>query len=147
MLNWLLKGQCVCRFFFQTNEAHTVWPISHLKTHQLMKWLLSGVLLRGWNLQIHGTLWHLDWHPWCNGCFKQTRKIQLWYLPFYDVMWFPLSSLWQAFGLDPMADFYVSKSAVVFGGFYLFFFMEKVLKVLLKQKHGVSSYSVWHSVT
>lgn len=35
-----------------------------------------------------------------------------------------------------MVDFYVSKSAVVFGGFYLFFFTEKVLKVLLKQKQG-----------
>ncbi|XP_024113794.1 metal cation symporter ZIP14 isoform X1 [Oryzias melastigma] len=40
----------------------------------------------------------------------------------------------EAFGFDPLVDFYVSKSAVVFGGFYLFFFTEKVLKVLLKQK-------------
>lgn len=39
-----------------------------------------------------------------------------------------------------MVDFYVSKSTVVFGGFYLFFFTEKVLKVLLKQKNGVSVY-------
>ncbi|XP_041855172.1 metal cation symporter ZIP14 isoform X1 [Melanotaenia boesemani] len=49
----------------------------------------------------------------------------------------------EAFGFDPMVDFYVSKSAVVFGGFYLFFFTEKVLKVLLKQKnesHGHSHY-------
>uniref|UniRef100_H2N028 Metal cation symporter ZIP14 n=1 Tax=Oryzias latipes TaxID=8090 RepID=H2N028_ORYLA len=42
----------------------------------------------------------------------------------------------EAFGFDPLVDFYVSKSAVVFGGFYLFFFTEKVLKVLLKQKRG-----------
>ncbi|PWA17085.1 hypothetical protein CCH79_00013231 [Gambusia affinis] len=50
----------------------------------------------------------------------------------------------RAFGFDPLVDFYVSKSAVVFGGFYLFFFTEKVLKVLLKQKqasHGHSHYS------
>ncbi|XP_034027038.1 zinc transporter ZIP14-like isoform X1 [Thalassophryne amazonica] len=50
----------------------------------------------------------------------------------------------EAFGFDPMVDFYVSKSAVVFGGFYLFFFTEKVLRVLLKQKrgsHGHSHYS------
>lgn len=40
----------------------------------------------------------------------------------------------EAFGFDPMVDFYVSKSAVVFAGFYLFFFTEKVLKVLLKPK-------------
>lgn len=39
-----------------------------------------------------------------------------------------------------MVDFYVSKSAVVFGGFYLFFFTEKVLRVLLKQKQEVSTY-------
>lgn len=68
-------------------------------------------------------------------------------LMFNDFMWIHLSSLWQAFGFDPKVDFYVSKSAVVFGGFYLFFFTEKVLKVLLKQKNGVSFYQVLHFVT
>ncbi|XP_061672444.1 metal cation symporter ZIP14 [Syngnathoides biaculeatus] len=50
----------------------------------------------------------------------------------------------EAFGFDPMVNFYVSKSAMVFGGFYLFFFTEKILKMLLKQKHtghGHSHYS------
>uniref|UniRef100_A0A8C6X9K3 Metal cation symporter ZIP14 n=1 Tax=Naja naja TaxID=35670 RepID=A0A8C6X9K3_NAJNA len=51
----------------------------------------------------------------------------------------------EAFGFDPQKDKYVSKSAVIFGGFYLFFFTEKVLKMLLKQKdqhlHGHSHYS------
>uniref|UniRef100_A0A8C7Y8G1 Metal cation symporter ZIP14 n=1 Tax=Oryzias sinensis TaxID=183150 RepID=A0A8C7Y8G1_9TELE len=51
-----------------------------------------------------------------------------------------------AFGFDPLVDFYVSKSAVVFGGFYLFFFTEKVLKVLLKQKRGVSSAAVFEEL-
>ncbi|KAK1342438.1 hypothetical protein QTO34_015203 [Cnephaeus nilssonii] len=41
----------------------------------------------------------------------------------------------EAFGFDPLKDHYVSKSAVVFGGFYLFFFTEKILKMLLKQKN------------
>ncbi|TSU24211.1 Piwi-like protein 2 [Bagarius yarrelli] len=41
----------------------------------------------------------------------------------------------EAFGFDPMEPDYVSKSAVVFGGFYLFFFTEKVLKMILKPKH------------
>ncbi|KAK3538864.1 hypothetical protein QTP86_018777 [Hemibagrus guttatus] len=41
----------------------------------------------------------------------------------------------EAFGFDPMESYYVSKSAVVFGGFYLFFFTEKVLKMILKPKH------------
>ncbi|ELW52782.1 Serine/threonine-protein phosphatase 2B catalytic subunit gamma isoform [Tupaia chinensis] len=40
----------------------------------------------------------------------------------------------EAFGFDLHKD-YVSKSAVVFGGFYLFFFTEKILKMLLKQKN------------
>lgn len=44
----------------------------------------------------------------------------------------------QAFGFDPMEAYYVSKSAVVFGGFYLFFFTEKVLKMILKPKRRVS---------
>lgn len=44
----------------------------------------------------------------------------------------------QAFGFNAMEHFYVSKSAVVFGGFYLFFFTEKVLKMVLKQRNGVS---------
>ncbi|XP_060894234.1 metal cation symporter ZIP14 isoform X2 [Labrus mixtus] len=55
-----------------------------------------------------------------------------------------LQLLPEAFGFDPMVDFYMSKSAVVFAGFYLFFFTEKVLRVLLKQKdqgHGHSHYS------
>ncbi|XP_053222998.1 metal cation symporter ZIP14 isoform X1 [Podarcis raffonei] len=51
----------------------------------------------------------------------------------------------EAFGFNPREDDYVSKSAVVFGGFYLFFFTEKILKMLLKQKdtshHGHSHYS------
>ncbi|XP_012889911.1 PREDICTED: zinc transporter ZIP14 isoform X1 [Dipodomys ordii] len=41
----------------------------------------------------------------------------------------------EAFGFNPLKDDYVSKSAVVFGGFYLFFFTEKILKMLLKPKN------------
>ncbi|XP_059497072.1 metal cation symporter ZIP14 isoform X3 [Stegostoma tigrinum] len=40
----------------------------------------------------------------------------------------------EAFGFDPKEADYVSKSAVVFGGFYLFFFTEKILKMVLKPK-------------
>lgn len=49
----------------------------------------------------------------------------------------------EAFGFNPLEDSYVSTSAVIFGGFYLFFFTEKVLKMLLKQKHehGHSHYT------
>ncbi|KAM9311283.1 metal cation symporter ZIP14 [Gastrophryne carolinensis] len=50
----------------------------------------------------------------------------------------------EAFGFNPQEDSYIATSAVVFGGFYLFFFTEKVLKMLLKQKHehGHSHYNV-----
>ncbi|XP_073088777.1 metal cation symporter ZIP14 isoform X1 [Manis javanica] len=51
----------------------------------------------------------------------------------------------EAFGFNPLKDPYVAKSALVFGGFYLFFFTEKILKILLKQKnerhHGHSHYA------
>ncbi|XP_056427041.1 metal cation symporter ZIP14 isoform X2 [Hyla sarda] len=49
----------------------------------------------------------------------------------------------EAFGFNPLEDAYISTSAVIFGGFYLFFFTEKVLKMLLKQKHehGHSHYT------
>nr|XP_055054545.1 metal cation symporter ZIP14 isoform X1 [Misgurnus anguillicaudatus]XP_055054546.1 metal cation symporter ZIP14 isoform X1 [Misgurnus anguillicaudatus] len=54
----------------------------------------------------------------------------------------------EAFGFDPLEDYYVSKSAVVFGGFYLFFFTEKVLKMILKPKdkgaHGHSHFPAEH---
>ncbi|KAG9488576.1 metal cation symporter ZIP14 isoform X2 [Eleutherodactylus coqui] len=49
----------------------------------------------------------------------------------------------EAFGFNPQEASYISTSTVVFGGFYLFFFTEKVLKMLLKQKHehGHSHYT------
>ncbi|XP_051527322.1 metal cation symporter ZIP14 isoform X2 [Myxocyprinus asiaticus] len=59
-----------------------------------------------------------------------------------------LQLLPEAFGFDPMEDYYVSKSAVVFGGFYLFFFTEKILKMVLKPKdregHGHSHIPAEH---
>ncbi|XP_029296299.1 metal cation symporter ZIP14 [Cottoperca gobio] len=51
----------------------------------------------------------------------------------------------EAFGFNPMVDFYVSKSVVVFAGFYLFFFTEKVLRVLLKKKNGSHGHSHYPS--
>ncbi|XP_051897228.1 metal cation symporter ZIP14 isoform X1 [Pristis pectinata] len=40
----------------------------------------------------------------------------------------------EAFGFDPQKPDYVSKSVVLFGGFYLFFFTEKILKMIMKPK-------------
>lgn len=56
---------------------------------------------------------------------------------------FPCPLLLQAFGFNPQEDYYVSKSAVVFGGFYLFFFTEKILKMVLKQKDQVRQSRGW----
>ncbi|XP_043938881.1 metal cation symporter ZIP14 isoform X2 [Protopterus annectens] len=55
----------------------------------------------------------------------------------------------EAFGFDPLEDYYVPKSAVVFGGFYLFFFTEKILKMILKPKsgHSHSHYSPENCIT
>ncbi|KAM8802908.1 metal cation symporter ZIP8 isoform 1-T2 [Rhynchonycteris naso] len=38
----------------------------------------------------------------------------------------------EAFGFDPKVDNYVEKAIAVFGGFYIFFFFERMLKMLLK---------------
>lgn len=38
----------------------------------------------------------------------------------------------QAFGFNPKIDNYVEKAVAVFGGFYLLFFFERMLKMLLK---------------
>lgn len=46
----------------------------------------------------------------------------------------------EAFGFDPKVDSYVEQAAMVFGGFYLLFFVERVLKMLLKT-YGQSNHS------
>ncbi|XP_054999870.1 metal cation symporter ZIP8 isoform X2 [Sorex araneus] len=38
----------------------------------------------------------------------------------------------EAFGFDPKIDNYIEKAVAVFGGFYILFFFERVLKMLLK---------------
>lgn len=43
----------------------------------------------------------------------------------------------QALGFDPKTDNYVLKAVGIFGGFYLLFFTEKILKMLLKTDHEV----------
>ncbi|XP_072313505.1 metal cation symporter ZIP8 [Eucyclogobius newberryi] len=49
----------------------------------------------------------------------------------------------EALGFDPRADNYVSKAVGIFGGFYVLFFVENVLKMALKvdQEHGHSHFS------
>uniref|UniRef100_A0A8D0C2F8 Solute carrier family 39 member 8 n=1 Tax=Salvator merianae TaxID=96440 RepID=A0A8D0C2F8_SALMN len=38
----------------------------------------------------------------------------------------------EAFGFDPKVDNYIEKSVAVFGGFYIFFFVERILRMILK---------------
>ncbi|KAM9457037.1 metal cation symporter ZIP8 [Clarias gariepinus] len=49
----------------------------------------------------------------------------------------------EALGFDPKKDNYILNAIGIFGGFYLLFFTEKVLKMLLKtdQEHGHSHFS------
>ena len=44
----------------------------------------------------------------------------------------------QALGFDPKVDNYVQNAIGIFGGFYLLFFTEKILKMALGMDHEVS---------
>lgn len=46
----------------------------------------------------------------------------------------------QALGFDPKSDNYVEKAVGIFGGFYILFFVEKLLKMALKVDHEVSAF-------
>lgn len=43
----------------------------------------------------------------------------------------------QALGFDPKTDNYVLNAIGIFGGFYLLFIVEKILKMALGMDHGV----------
>nr|XP_015824856.2 metal cation symporter ZIP8 [Nothobranchius furzeri] len=46
----------------------------------------------------------------------------------------------EALGFDPKADNYVANAVGIFGGFYLLFFVEKILKMFLRHEHGHSHF-------
>lgn len=46
----------------------------------------------------------------------------------------------QAMGFDPKSDNYVEKVVGIFGGFYILFFVEKLLKMALKVDNEVSEF-------
>lgn len=46
----------------------------------------------------------------------------------------------QALGFDPKSDNYVMNAVGIFGGFYILFFVEKLLKMALGVKHEVSEF-------
>lgn len=43
----------------------------------------------------------------------------------------------QALGFDPKADNYIEKAVGIFGGFYLLFFTEKIMKMMLRMDQEV----------
>ncbi len=45
----------------------------------------------------------------------------------------------QAFGFDPKADGYVLQAVGIFGGFYVLYITERILRIVLKPKHEVGS--------
>lgn len=46
----------------------------------------------------------------------------------------------QALGFDPKSDNYVANAVGIFGGFYILFFVEKLLKMALRVDHEVSGF-------
>lgn len=46
----------------------------------------------------------------------------------------------QALGFDPKSDNYVHNAVGIFGGFYILYFVEKVLKLALRMDHEVVSW-------
>lgn len=52
----------------------------------------------------------------------------------------------QALGFDPKSDNYVEKAVGIFGGFYILFFVEKLLKIALKMDHEVSRFVISFTV-
>lgn len=56
----------------------------------------------------------------------------------FDAIFCCLFLCTQAFGFNPKVDNYIEKAVAVFGGFYILFFFERVLKILLKTYGQVS---------
>ncbi|KAG8519395.1 Zinc transporter ZIP8, partial [Galemys pyrenaicus] len=80
-------------------------------------------------------LQQLNFHP-CREKPKHKTKpsvSEVWAYGFLSVTIINLASLLGlAFGFDPKIDNYVEKAVAVFGGFYILFFVERILKMLLK---------------
>lgn len=53
-----------------------------------------------------------------------------------NILLFPL----QALGFDPKSDNYVANAVGIFGGFYLLYFVEKLLKLALGLGHEVREF-------
>ncbi|KAF7698431.1 metal cation symporter ZIP8 [Silurus meridionalis] len=129
----------------------------HLKT--ICPALINRALLPPCPLSASETRIHIENHVWGYGFLAVTiinlaALLGLILIPFTKKPYFPkvltyfiglaigtlfsnavLQLIPEALGFDPKSDNYILKAVGIFGGFYLLFFTEKVLKMLLKTDH------------
>ncbi|XP_018601897.1 zinc transporter ZIP8-like [Scleropages formosus] len=159
-----------CRSTADILEEHGIPNHSQLSTDQLLS--VCPTLLSQANLPacpLNDVLKHntTDYKVWGYGVLAVTiinlfSLLGLALIPFTKKPYFPkvltffmglaigtlfsnavLQLIPEALGFDPKVDSYVSKAVGIFGGFYLLFFVEKILKMMLKteNQHGHSHFS------
>ncbi|XP_037652670.1 metal cation symporter ZIP8 [Sebastes umbrosus] len=129
--------------------------------------VLTQVLLPSCPYTAHKAVLPLDYSVWGYGFLAVTvinlaSLLGLFLIPFTKKSYFPkvltyfiglaigtlfsnavLQLIPEALGFDPKVDNYVSNAVGIFGGFYILFFMEKVLKMALgvEHEHGHSHFT------
>uniref|UniRef100_A0AAY5F3C5 Zinc transporter ZIP8 n=1 Tax=Electrophorus electricus TaxID=8005 RepID=A0AAY5F3C5_ELEEL len=138
---------------------------AHLET--VCPALLNQLLLPPCSRVSAARLSHIEPHVWGYGFLAVTiinlfSLLGLLLIPFTKKAYFPkvltyfiglaigtlfsnavLQLIPEALGFDPKLDNYIQKAVGIFGGFYLLFFMEKILQMVLKtdHEHGHSQFS------
>ncbi|XP_026994005.2 metal cation symporter ZIP8 isoform X2 [Tachysurus fulvidraco] len=137
----------------------------HLRT--ICPTLLNRALLPPCPLQAAESKKHIESQVWGYGFLSVTiinlaSLLGLALIPFTKKPYFPkvltyfiglaigtlfsnsvLQLIPEALGFDPKKDNYITKAVGIFGGFYLLFFTERILKMILKtdEEHGHSHFS------
>ncbi|GAA6075784.1 metal cation symporter ZIP8 isoform X1, partial [Tachysurus ichikawai] len=137
----------------------------HLRT--ICPTLLNRALLPPCPLQAAESKTHIESQVWGYGFLAVTiinlaSLLGLTLIPFTKKPYFPkvltyfiglaigtlfsnsvLQLIPEALGFDPKKDNYIMKAVGIFGGFYLLFFTERILKMILKadEEHGHSHFS------
>lgn len=131
--------------------------VGHLGT--ICPAVLTQVLLPSCPYTTSKALPPVDYHVWGYGFLAVTvinlaSLLGLLLIPFTKKPYFPkvltyfialaigtlfsnavLQLIPEALGFDPKADNYVANAVGIFGGFYLLFFVEKILKLALRMEH------------
>ncbi|XP_066498728.1 metal cation symporter ZIP8 [Hoplias malabaricus] len=166
--NWPVQAQClsgeeILAFYGLSNV--TQLNQDHLKT--ICPAVLNKALLPLCTPKAAQPYIHIEEHVWGYGFLAVTiinllSLMGLALIPFTKKPYFPkvltyfiglaigtlfsnaaLQLIPEALGFDPKADNYVQNAVGIFGGFYLLFFTEKILKMFLKteNEHGHSHFS------